>query len=675
MKLSFVIAGSIAALEEVGGSDSEMDSSDGDATPGTQSMESDGGSDSSSSSPVRAPLSSDSFTTPRGNAMRSHDREPESTDPGCGRGRGRGRRGRGLRIGRGARPGSVQGRGRGRGCGRGASALFAGPSTAGPSGAYTVGGLAVVDVVSGTWTKQEPSSHSFSYCKTPGPTSSTVVSGNPSALDLFCRYFTDDVWDLVVVETNRYASSIVGTTPGARPWTPVTVPEMKAFIGILILMGILKLPRLELYWSTKNPRISTPGISSIMSRVRFEQLFRCLHLTDNAHQTPFGQPGHDRLYKVRKLLNLIVPLFESEYEMHQQCTIDEAMIPFKGRLGFKQYMKDKPTKWGIKVFVLADATNGYVKTIQIYTGKSLDSTSSDIGLCTKVVLDLMSGLEHTGLHLYTDNYYTSPNLYLTLYNNGINACGTARVNRRAFPKELTTKATKNNRGHYDYRSNGPLLASVWVDKRSIYFVSTIHPAEPPVGSAPSVKRRKMDGTQEDVPCPPLLPDYQAHMRGVDRGDQLISYYNIGRRSKKWWKRVFYYILECALLNSFVLDGYVWPADHARLGRAKRDILEFRLELANELIGSFSSRKRPGRQLSSEHAQMGRMNWTLGHWPEPVERKSDCVVCAGIIVRKKLPRSGNRHESRTQCSHCKVHLCVAPGRNCFKKYHTCVNYCQ
>ena len=37
------------------------------------------------------------------------------------------------------------------------------------------------------------------------------------------------------------------------------------------------------------------------------------------------------------------------------------MIPFKGRLGFKQYMKDTPTKWGIKVFVSADATNEYMK--------------------------------------------------------------------------------------------------------------------------------------------------------------------------------------------------------------------------------------------------------------------------------------------------------------------------
>ena len=222
------------------------------------------------------------------------------------------------------------------------------------------------------------------------------------------------------------------------------------------------------------------------------------------------------------------------------------MIPFKGRLAFKQYMKAKPTKWGIKVFVLADATNGYIRTFQIYTGKSLEDGNSSVGLCTKVVLDLMSGLEGSGLHLYTDNYYTSPSLYLHLCNRGINACGTARPNRIGFPKELLTKATNSNRGFVDFRSNGPLLATIWVDKRSIYFLSTIHVAEPPLGSTCTVKRRTTTGAQEDKPCPSCLPDYQCFMRGVDHNDQMQQYYNTGRRSIKWWKRIFYYLVESAI---------------------------------------------------------------------------------------------------------------------------------
>ena len=82
-------------------------------------------------------------------------------------------------------------------------------------------------------------------------------------------------------------------------------------------------------------------------------------------QVPHGQPGYDLLYKVRKHLDLVTPKLESEYNPHESMSVDEAMIPFKGRLGFKQYMKDKPTKWGIKVFVLSEATNGYVYRVPV----------------------------------------------------------------------------------------------------------------------------------------------------------------------------------------------------------------------------------------------------------------------------------------------------------------------
>lgn len=91
------------------------------------------------------------------------------------------------------------------------------------------------------------------------------------------------------------------------------------------------------------------------------------------------------------------------------------MILFKKRLRYiKKYMKDMSTKQGIKVFVLADASTGYVKRLQVYTGKGLDNCVSDIGLYTKVVLDLMKGFDHMGVQLYTENFYSSPLLYYRL---------------------------------------------------------------------------------------------------------------------------------------------------------------------------------------------------------------------------------------------------------------------
>ena len=165
--------------------------------------------------------------------------------------------------------------------------------------------------------------------------------------------------------------------------------------------------------------------------------------------------------------------------MHEHICVDEAMIPFKGRLSFRQYMKAKPTKWGVKVFVLCDSANGYIFRFQIYTGKAAESIDVTLGLCSRSVVDLLQGLEENHHKLYTDNYYTSPELYLHLYKMEVNACGTVRTNRRGFPKQLVVpqkEVNKRDRGYYDYRANGPLLAVAWKDRKMVYFVSTAHVA-------------------------------------------------------------------------------------------------------------------------------------------------------------------------------------------------------
>ena len=76
-----------------------------------------------------------------------------------------------------------------------------------------------------------------------------------------------------------------------------------------------------------------------------------------------------------------------------------------------------------------------------------------------------------------------------------------------------------------------------------------------------------------------------------------------------------------------------------------------------------------------HAQLDRLNPNLGHWPTHVGRKGNCAVCLAVNRRRGLPSVGNCHESRIQCEYCIIYLCVASGRNCFKKYQTLVDFLQ
>ena len=110
--------------------------------------------------------------------------------------------------------------------------------------------------VAGTWeSDEEPLSVLYRYREIPGST--VPFDDNTNAASLFCRYFTDEVWNLLVTETNRYAQANLSSMPNAHKWTDVTTEEMKAFIGITILMGIIQLSQLNMYWQTTNPLITT----------------------------------------------------------------------------------------------------------------------------------------------------------------------------------------------------------------------------------------------------------------------------------------------------------------------------------------------------------------------------------------------------------------------------------
>ena len=117
------------------------------------------------------------------------------------------------------------------------------------------------------------------YTQTTGPTS-LDVTGDSTPFELSCRFFLT-MCDLIKEETNCYANTCISNNPSGRTWSDTTIEELKEFVGILILMGIVRLPRLELYWSTNFPLISTPGISSIKPKTKFEQLFRFFHLNES----------------------------------------------------------------------------------------------------------------------------------------------------------------------------------------------------------------------------------------------------------------------------------------------------------------------------------------------------------------------------------------------------------
>nr|XP_039264879.1 uncharacterized protein LOC120340637 isoform X2 [Styela clava] len=198
------------------------------------------------------------------------------------------------------------------------------------------------------------------------------LNSDSSALDCFLQFVNTRVIGFIVEMTNLNATrklhtQSINNCTEEKAWKAVDAVEMYAFLGLVILMGIIRLPSIDMYWQKKSWILDVSSFNKIMPRSRFREIWHNLHFCDEALAPDAEDPKKDKLYKIRGLLNIILPLFETCYTPGREISIDETLIPFKGRISFRQCIKTKRARFGIKVWVLAESSTGYVSRLQIYT--------------------------------------------------------------------------------------------------------------------------------------------------------------------------------------------------------------------------------------------------------------------------------------------------------------------
>ena len=138
---------------------------------------------------------------------------------------------------------------------------------------------------------------------------------------------------------------------------------------------------------------------------------------------------------------------------HQECSIDEGMIPFTDRSSLKQYIKDKPNKWGFKMWKLVDPKSSYLDASDIYTGKGAER---EVGLGEHVVQQLANKLQPgQPWMLYFDNFFSSVHLIYWLYKEGIFATATIHPNQADLSTEI--KKAKLRPGEMIWRMKDPQI--------------------------------------------------------------------------------------------------------------------------------------------------------------------------------------------------------------------------
>jgi hypothetical protein len=99
-----------------------------------------------------------------------------------------------------------------------------------------------------------------------------------------------------------------------------------------------------------------PFFSDVFTRDKFLLLFWNLHFT---HVEKQDDPRRDRL--IKPIVDTISEKCKLHYTPQPTISVDKNTISFKGRISFKIYNPQKPTKFGMKIFVLSDSTNGYMR--------------------------------------------------------------------------------------------------------------------------------------------------------------------------------------------------------------------------------------------------------------------------------------------------------------------------
>ncbi|CAB3262494.1 unnamed protein product [Arctia plantaginis] len=220
------------------------------------------------------------------------------------------------------------------------------------------------------------------------------------------------------------------------------------------------------------------------------------------------------------------------------------------------------------------------------------------------------------------------------------------------------------KGEYKWRVNQNVAFFVWKDTKLVYVLSTAyHPRQ-----KTTCRRTQKDGSKSDVSCPIGILEYTKRMGGVDRFDQKRGTYSISRRSKRWWMRIFYFLVDSAITNA-----YIMYTQNDRVHNLMTS-LHFRTVLARNLIVNFSSRKRtvaqspnfvtkkPKGSTSRQKAIHGipdelRLNDVGSHMPMELLKYRRCRACSSKNLNKT---------SKIQCTKCQVPLCIVP---CFAQFHT------
>lgn len=492
------------------------------------------------------------------------------------------------------------------------------------------------------------------------------ITSLKSPIDFFSYFFTDDLYQHIMSQSQLYSIQCDVNKP-----VNITKIELQQYIGICLFTSIVVIPNVRRYWNTN---IGFTLVKETMSVNRFEKIRRFIHFNDNSQALSKENVNHDRLYKLRPIVDFLNEKFGS-VPLERNLSIDEQLCATKANSYLKQYLPLKPHKWGYKFFVMC-GSNGFSYRFKLYTGQENQDkyrlpSEPDLMASANVVVRLSRIIPENKNHrVFFDNYYTTIPLLTFMAKKGIHTLGTVRRNRLPNCQFILEKIMNNQaRGTaFEYITvfdDIPLTSVVWKDNKIVTLLSSY------CGILPKNSIKRFDKKTKrilDVNCPAIIKDYNRHMGGVDLLDSLIGRYKIRMRTKKWYMRIWYHLIDVTVVNAWLLYRRVEVLNDRK---PTMSLFDFRLNVSYSLtkVGTTTpKRDRPPTSVLKEMAIKKRKPNTslmptdsvrkdcVDHWPEYVESRQRCKL------------NGCRKLTNCTCTKCNNYFCCGVNRNCFTLFH-------
>ncbi|XP_048739025.2 piggyBac transposable element-derived protein 4-like [Ostrea edulis] len=327
--------------------------------------------------------------------------------------------------------------------------------------------------------------------------------------------------------------------------------------------------------------------------------------------------------------------------------------------GIRQFIKDKPVRFGIKLWVVACNMSGYTYNFFVYLGKNNTIfTDKTKGIGFNVTITLCKPLFDQGYMLFTDCCYTSIALGKELLARKIYLIGVLKSNSLSIPDELRNVKMWERvvtRGDFRWHRVDEFVFVQWKDCKVVTFMSPLHH-----GSVPTVCERTMKSrltwNKKGLAQPVVANDYNKCMGAVDLSNQFTSKYpSYIRTQYHWWKVLFFHLLDIMVVNSYIIfeEFRKLHANQFTNCSSVYGQLEFRESLAMSLMGL-------NEKCVSKESPIACI-------PEFLDKRKDCTFCnaEAIFMNEKFPS----YKTSVFCVSCQVPLCLSNDRNCFKKWHS------